>query len=298
MTIDSLTTANGRPKKRRGWRWFLRFLLMASVLLVPLLYWASRTTAPDLPPGVRKEVRQFVLAQRPVSVTLYYPARAHEAPLVIVAHGFTRSKRYMAGWGGQLAREGFLAAVLTQPALADHELNATVISDLAGALRDANAALKVKASARLALMGHSMGGLTSFLAANRREVDAWIGLDPVGMNDSWLAAAKNMRAPCAVLRAEPGAWNMSGNASRLVASLTAPKLDLKVRGASHLDPEFPTDVLGQIACGQADVSRRAVFERYAIAFLKLCLTNDAAAKKFISGAAADPALAEVQNTLR
>lgn len=271
---------------------------MVTPALAAGYYWTSRTQAPPLPPGVRKEVRQLTLANRPVSVALYYPPRLAEAPLVVVAHGFSRSKRYMAGWGCDLAREGFITAVLTQPALTDHRTNSQAIADLAALLNDSATKLAVKPSGRTALMGHSMGGLTTFLATVKQPVDAWIGLDPVGMDGSWLKPAKTMHMPCLVLRAEPGAWNLKGNARKLFAELAGPKISVKVRGAGHLDPENPTDVLGQLACGSADEARRAIFRRYAVAFAKAYLLDDAGARRVLEGAGDDPSLTEVENHLR
>jgi pimeloyl-ACP methyl ester carboxylesterase len=146
-------------------------------------------------------------------------------------------------------------------------------------------------------MGHSMGGLTALLAAGKQPVEAWVGLDPVGMNDSWLCVGKKLNTPCAVLRAEPGAWNMNGNARPLFAVLPEPKFTMKVRGSTHLDPESPTDVLGQLACGFADEKRRTVFERYALAFLKAHLLDDASAKQVLRDATKDSALTEVEVSL-
>ena len=277
-------------------RW-LRRLAFVTVPLLCFLYIASCTTPPALPAGVHKEVWRLTLNGEHVTTTFYYPAARTPAPIVVVAHGFTRSKRYMAGWGTLLAREGFIAAVLTQPALADHELNSRVIADLVTQVRSGSLALKVKPSGRIGLMGHSMGGLTTLLAAGKQPVDAWVGLDPVGMNDSWLSMGKKLRTPCAVLRAEPGAWNMNGNARPLFAVLPGPKFTMKVRGSTHLDPESPTDVLGQLACGFADEKRRAVFERYAVAFLKAHLLDDASAKQVLRDAAKDSALTEVEVSL-
>lgn len=285
----------GRIKRfMLGWS---RRMLVMGPLLFGGVYWTSRTEAPPLADGVRKEVRQFTLDHRLVSVALYYPANKASAPVVVVAHGFTRSKRYMAGWGAAFAAEGFIAAVLTQPTLADHAVNARAIAELVEQLNSAGAALRVKPTGMTALMGHSMGGLTTFLAAAKRPVQAWIGLDPVGMSDSWLKPARETPMPCLVLRAEPGAWNLDGNARLLFKNLAGPKLSLKVKGAGHLDPEYPTDILGQIACGRADAGRRAIFERYAVLFVKAFLAGDAAARRSLEDAANDPALVEVENAL-
>lgn len=279
--------------KRRLVGWFRR-LVIAVVLLLPALYWASGTETPPLSPGVTKQFLHPTLAGREVSVTMYYPVDRAEAPLVVVAHGFTRSKRYMAGWGIALAREGFIAAVPTQPALANHELSASALAELAAQLRDGKIALKVKCNGHVGLMGHSMGGLTTLLAAGKQPVDAWVGLDPVGMDKSWLKVGKSLKIPCAILRAEPGAWNRNGNARDLFAVLPGPKWSLKVKGSTHLDLESPTDLLGQLACGWADDRRGALFMRYAIAFLKTTLMSDAEARKVIDSASGDAALTEVE----
>lgn len=227
----------------------------------------------------------MMLVGRSVSVTLYRPAKDERAPLVVVAHGFTRAKRYMAGWGADLAGQGFLVAVPTQPALADHVLNGQVLAALVEALREQR---------RVALMGFSMGGLTTLLAAKRTSVDAWVGLDPVDMDGSGMKAAAALHVPCAILRAEPEAWNLHGNALALAAVMPELWLSLKVRGATHLDAESPTDLLGQIACGFVEPEQQALFKRYAIAFLKMTLLGDLEARGVIQGVMQEDGLTEVE----
>ncbi len=185
-------------------RW-LRRLTFAGLLLLGFLYWASLTEAPRLSAGVHKEIKHLTVEGRDVSVTMYYPAARDPAPLVLVAHGFTRSKRYMAGWGADLAAQGFIAAVPIQPARADHELNARVLAELLDQLRRGRIDLQVKPGPRAALVGFSVGSLTTLLAAAKHPVDAWVGLDPVDMSGGGLQAARDLRIPCAILRAEPGA---------------------------------------------------------------------------------------------
>jgi dienelactone hydrolase len=63
----------------------------------------------------------------------------------------------MAGWGGHLAGEGFFVAVPTQPAFADHALNGRVLAALVE---------KYRTQRRVALMGFSMGGLTTLLTTS------------------------------------------------------------------------------------------------------------------------------------
>lgn len=278
-------------------RWLRRLLRLSVALLVlcGLLQCATRTTPPVLVDGVRKENRTVTLAGRQVAVSVFYAVAAKEAPVVVVAHGFTRSKRYMAGWGALLAREGFTAVTLTQPELANHPVNARSIADLVAAVKSGALPLPVKSNGRIGLMGHSMGGLTTMLATKHGPVDAWVGLDPVGMNDTWLPVGKQAKMPCLILHAEPGAWNLHGNAHKLYAVLPGPKFSLKVRGASHVDCESPTDFLGQLACGFSADERRAVFERYAVAFFKATLMSDATARRQLDEAGSDPAVSDVEN---
>jgi len=258
-------------KRLRKW---LRRLLMVTLLLLGFAFWATRTEAPDLASGVTTEVRVLTLAGRRVSVTLYHPANPESAPLVVVAHGFMRGKRYMAGWGADLAANGFSVAVPTQPALADHPLNGRVLAELVE---------KLKSKQKVALMGFSMGGLTTLLAAAQTPVDAWIGLDPVDMNGSGKKAAASLTMPCAILRAEPEAWNMHGNANNIIDAIPGSKFSIQIHGATHLDAESPTDLLGQLACGFVDAKRQTQFKHYAIAFLKATLMEDAEAQAILAG---------------
>ena len=271
------------PLLARLTRRWLGLLVIASLLLLIFFYWASRTESPALAPGVTKEVRHLTLAGRSVSVALYHPAKDDNAPLVVVAHGFTRSKRYMAGWGTELAAQGFLAAVPTQPALANHELNARALAGLVEKLREKR---------RVALMGYSMGGLTTLLAATKTPVDAWVGLDPVDMDGTGKTAAAKLKIPCAVLRAEPEAWNMNGNATGIIAALPGPKFTQQVRDGTHLDAEWPTDFLGQLACGFVNSDRQTLFRHYAIAFLRSTLMKDAQAAQVLARASSDTALSQ------
>lgn len=261
-----------------------RILLALLLLLVAFVYYARRTPVPVLAPGVTKEHRSLTLAGQTVSVTLYRPAKDENAPLVVIAHGFTRAKRYMAGWGAELAAQGFLAAVPTQPALANHELNGRVLATLVEELRGKR---------RVALVGYSMGGLTTLIAASKTPVDAWIGLDPVDMDGTGKAAATKLKMPCAILCAEPEAWNMNGNAASLITALTAPKFTLRIKGATHLDAEWPTDLLGQIACGFVNPQQQAAFRRYTTAFLQATLQDNSEAKSVLQSAAKDAALTNV-----
>lgn len=73
----------------------------------------------------------------------------------------------------------------------------------------------------------------------------------------------------------------------MVAGLAGPLFALRVRGATHTDPEQPTDWLAELVCGKADPDRRAIFERYIIAVLKSVFFSDAPALATLAAATND-----------
>jgi pimeloyl-ACP methyl ester carboxylesterase len=190
-----------------------------------------------------------------------------------VAHGFTRSKRYMAGWGADLAARGMVVAVLTQPYLAKHQRNAQAIADLADLGRAGEWPVAARGNGKVALVGYSMGGLTTLLAASKiaRPIDAWVGLDPVDFEGRGAVAAARLRAPGLALIAEPAPFNRDGNAQPMLKRYGGELQVLKVVGASHMDAEYPVDWLGQFACGWVKPERQAHFRRLTLDFLSAVL---------------------------
>jgi dienelactone hydrolase len=246
------------------------------------------------PEGVSTLSRQIKLTGKAVPVDFYLPKGVQTAPVVIVAHGFTRSRLNMAGWGGLLASNGFIVAIPDMPALANREQNSAAIAELLGAIEKGEPTARPKAAGGAALMGYSMGGLSTLLAASsNRNVRCWIGLDPVNAGSKGAVAAANLSIPCAVLRAEPAAWNMRGNARQLAKSLSGPFVTLRVRDATHSDPEEPTDSLAELLCGKSDARRHQTFERYTLATLRTVFFGDPASLAVLQAAAGDPAVADV-----
>ena len=259
-------------------RLLIRLLLPVAAVMA-LTVCASRTVAPPLPAGVTQTQATESFDSQNVSALFFKPKLDANAPLVVVAHGFTRSQRYMAGWGSHLADQGFLVIVPTQPKLADHEANGRVIAGLVE---------KHRGQRKVGLVGFSMGGLTTLLATTHCTIDAWVGLDPVDMAGKGKQAAARLAVPAIVLRAEPGPWNRQGNAKDICAALSPPKFMMMVKGASHVDAEWPTDWAGQLACGTVKPERQEAFRRYATAFLRRQLLRDRAAADVLSRASSDP----------
>lgn len=283
---------------RTIWKRRLGRLLIACSAVTVLFLIACHTTPPPLPPHVLRQTQPISLTGKTVAVDFYLPERADGAPVVIVAHGFSRSRRYMAGWGGLLADHGFIVAVLDQPSFTGKVQNARAIADLLDAIRSGRVKLPAKPGPQSALVGFSMGGYSTLLATTRTGVDAWVGLDPVDFDGRCAEVALHAKFPAAILRAEPAAWNRHGNARGILSVLQSPHFALKVRGATHCDVEWPCDLAGQIACGRTDIRRHAVFERYTLAFLQAVLLNDAGAGRVLEQASNDTAVTEVIHALR
>jgi pimeloyl-ACP methyl ester carboxylesterase len=157
----------------------------------------------------------------------------------------------------------------------DHDRNSSAIRELLDRINSKRLVTEPEPSGAGALMGYSMGGLSTLLAAaTNGQARCWVGLDPVDAGQKGAAAAKGLRIPCAVLLAEPCHCNANGNANQIVAGLSGPLFALRVRNATHTDPEQPTDWLAELACGEADPERHAIFERYALAVLKTVFFRD------------------------
>lgn len=274
---------------------FWRFLVPVAVLLAALLVTAgcaNRVPGLPVPPGVTKSTEKLMLQGETVPVDLYLPKNISRAPVVIVAHGFTRHRRVMAGWGNLLARHGMITVVPNLPAFADHGRNARAIGEIITLMHEPGRLANPAPSGDVALIGHSAGGFATLLAASReRRVRCWIGLDPVDFMDHGLRAVEGMRTPGLMLLAESGAWNRHANALAWLAPLGSTLTALRVRGSTHCDPENPTSRLAEITCGDTDAVRRAVYERYVLAMLQKHLLDDAAGGVTLSAAARDGAVA-------
>jgi dienelactone hydrolase len=241
-------------------------------------------------PGRRVEVVHLgVHVQAPAGtfdVDIYLPASHSKAPLVIVVHGFMRTKAKMADWGRHLAEQGFAVAVPTLPAWADHARNGRAIRELIDWTL-ANVPTADVDTEHAGLVGFSAGGLVTLLSADDPRVRVWVGLDPVDVAGKGAAAAKRVSAFALVLCAEPHSCNCHGNAQGILEALTARSLCLMVKGAKHTDPEWPTDLLAEAVCGKSSEARRALFVRYATAALRSELLSDLKARAVLDGAERD-----------
>jgi len=205
-------------------------------------------------------------------VDVYWPDSTAPAPLVIVAHGFSRRRRNMSGWGQHLAQEGFVAAVPNLPAWSDHARNGRFISELCAYLCATESWQARIDPTRLGFMGFSAGGLSSLLAAAANpNLAIWVGLDPVDHGGSGVKAAALVQCRAVVLTADPSACNAHGNAHGIITAL--PRCEhVSIAGAVHVDAECPSDWLAELVCGRSTAEKRNEFRQHATSALHEALT--------------------------
>ncbi|MCX6923597.1 MAG: alpha/beta fold hydrolase [Verrucomicrobia bacterium] len=258
------------------------------------VYYLLHVPRLSLPAGITQRTERLTLTGKPVKVDFYVPSASDPAGVVIIAHGFTRNRKTMAGWGSMLAREGFLAVVPNLPSWADHARNGRALAELLAEVRTGKLIPQPQPSGGVALVGFSAGGLSTLLAAaGNTNVSCWIGLDPVAMGPWATRAAESLHIPCFVLRAEPAPWNANGSARRIFAALPGPAFSLAVKNATHVDAENPTSRAAEWACGRSDPARRDAFGRYLLASLRASLLRDQTALRLLTAATNDTAVREV-----
>ena len=127
---------------------------------------------------------------------------------------------------------------------------------------------------QIGYMGFSASGLSTLLAAaDHPNVKIWVGLDPVDRDGIGLATLPRLRAQAFILRADLSSWNAQGNARSLITALgTRCQSDL-IAGAIHIDAEWPTDALAELACGKSSDQYRAAFAARALAALKAAMPS-------------------------
>lgn len=223
------------------------------------VFWlAGCVASPDLPADLRKETHRLELGAENVAVDFYYQPNAPARPLAVIVHGFLANKERMAHWAVVLAREGFIAAVPTNPTFANDKRNVSAIVALVRAGREGRWPVSAATDGRAVLVGFSRGGFETVLAASRlgNEINAWVGLDPVDRNGEGQAAAREVRVPGLALLAEPAPLNANGNARGMLSSYGGPLEVAVVPNTGHLDAESPRRS-----------GKFALFERRVLAFL-------------------------------
>ena len=210
----------------------------------------------DQPPS---QTQVHVVGDHRVTVDVH-PAVGPLRGAAILSHGFTRSRRTLAGHAQALAASGVLTLTPDLPCTFDFRCNARALAALVGLLR-AGSTFGAPVE-RVMLVGFSAGGLSSLLAADTPGVVGYVGLDPFDRTMPGeaerlgLAAARQLRTETVLLRAPPSRCNAEAVAAPWAAALTALWRDELIAGASHCDFESPTDWMCRLACGDTDPTRQ------------------------------------------
>lgn len=232
-----------------------------------------------------------------VRVRVVYPSGAATAyPIVAVVHGNLRNGNVMMEMARDFASRGFVAIVPDMPCGVggcNHDANATILGQLMdwtiseSGRTGSMIAGRVDPSRR-ALVGHSWGGLNTFLAAARdAEIDAWVGLDPEEDAAMAAAAAASVTIPNAHLMAAIDGLCNGNWGSDIYAATAAPHLRLVVANSAHCDAEDPTDGICDLGCTAGDRATTPTFRRYAIAFVACALGTDASMAEWVGGSGFD-----------
>jgi dienelactone hydrolase len=155
-------------------------------------------------------------AGRQIQTEIYYPAStagdnvavaSGQFPVITFGHGFAMSwDAYTNIWQHYAARGYVLAFPRTEgglipgPSHGDFGTDLKQVSDkMLGLNANASSIFNGKILQKAAIMGHSMGGGASFLAAaNNTNIETVIGLAPAETNPSAITAASNVSVPALV----------------------------------------------------------------------------------------------------
>ena len=237
--------------------------LHLALLLLFVVGAVSAALAQSLPFTVFTESTRLV--NENVRVDVYVPSAASSQGVAILAHGFARSRVRHRDLAQALATAGFIAIVPDLPELLDPWRNADAIVALARHLESGDLGISATPRHRLVLIGTSVGGLVTVLAAAKLPgLAGWIGLDPVDRTRTGVRAAAKLTAPAVVLLAKPSFCNLYGSGGAIARAAPGLLRSFVVPGASHCDFEGPTDNLCRTACGRGSQATRSLVQEEAI----------------------------------
>lgn len=181
-----------------------------------------------------------------IEITRFQPRRLRTRVVVILAHGFLRDQRRMAGLARALAYQGIAVATLN------------LCNGRPWDGRPIRNGLDMIAVARrlgavpVVYGGFSAGGLAALVAGRLdRQARGVLTLDLVDSGGIGIGMARALDRPLVGLAGDPAACNARNNGLRVFAA--APKSRLTtMAGASHCDFESPTDWLCESVCAGVD----------------------------------------------
>lgn len=175
-------------------------------------------------------------------------------PLIVLVHGFGRAPGHHKRNAEYLAEHGFVVVV-------PDDNSTSGVVELVGQVRERCADKKAKFwrivdMKRIGLAGHSAGGCaclgaTCCLQGSDTPIKALCLLDAVAKPSQFAEAACLKPFPLVSLRSEVSPCNGQGCIALVLEAIPFSVWDVKLVGATHCDPENPSDVLCGGFCGSA-----------------------------------------------
>jgi len=181
-----------------------------------------------------------------VAYTYFRPSVGSQEVLVILGHGFMRSKKrmkrlaqHLASWGLSVVNVEFCNSKFWA---GHHDRNGA----------DMVAVSQKISAGKIIYVGFSAGGLAAMVAANMdNNTLAFFGLDMVDNKGLGKKIAPNMTVPFYGLIAAPSACNANNNGLNSYA-LSPHSNVIKVEDTSHCHFEFPVDGKCSFVCGKGE----------------------------------------------
>ena len=196
-----------------------------------------------------------------VAYTFFRPRKVSKDVMVILGHGFMRSKgrmidltRHLASWGISVVAVEFCNSKLWA---GNHDLNG---ADMVAVARKLNAD-------RVIYAGFSAGGLSALAAAGLdKNTIALFGLDLVDNKGLGKKIAPELTIPLYGLIAAPSICNADNNGLESYKAASDSRV-VEVEDATHCHFEFPFDGKCSIACGIGEKRfKREVIQKTILGF--------------------------------
>jgi dienelactone hydrolase len=196
-----------------------------------------------------------------VGYTYFRPGKVFKDVMVILGHGFMRSKgrmidlaRHLASWGISVVTVEFCNSKLWA---GNHDLNG---ADMVAVARKLNAD-------KVIYSGFSAGGLAALAAAGLdKNTTALFGLDMVDNKGLGKKIAPELTIPLYGLIAAPSICNADNNGLQSYKAASCSRV-IEVEDATHCHFEFPFDGKCSIACGKGEKRfKREVIQKTILGF--------------------------------
>lgn len=227
--------------------------------------------------------RRAAFTGETVVYDLFVPqgAAGQRFPAILLIHGFARSKAQHAANARYMAERGIVVMTPNLTSTAGDEgqyRNALNMVDLLYWLvvRSVTPGDTLSGKldfTKLGLAGHSAGGAVAFEAATISQaiglpLTALNLLDAVPWSRTTAAAPALSPLGLASLRSEPSSCNANGSVLGLLGGLRFASEDVRIVGATHCDPENPSDFFCRLVCGGGSTARQTTYQRLMYLFFR------------------------------